>query len=36
VSDFSSIARIYRQTATAQKSAAERLFYRVYVLARKS
>jgi trans-aconitate methyltransferase len=27
VSDFSSIARIYRQTATAQKSAAERLFW---------
>jgi trans-aconitate 2-methyltransferase len=27
LSDFSSIARIYRQTATAQKSAAERLFW---------
>ena len=27
MSDFSSIARIYRQTATAQKSAAERLFW---------
>jgi ubiquinone/menaquinone biosynthesis C-methylase UbiE len=27
VSDFSSIARIYRQTATAQKAAAERLFW---------
>jgi ubiquinone/menaquinone biosynthesis C-methylase UbiE len=27
LSDFASIARIYRQTATAQKSAAERLFW---------
>lgn len=27
MSDFSSIARIYRQTATAQKTAAERLFW---------
>ena len=31
MSDFSSIARIYRQTATAQKSAAERLFWMLRV-----
>jgi trans-aconitate 2-methyltransferase len=31
LSDFSSIARIYRQTATAQKSAAERLFWMLRV-----
>jgi ubiquinone/menaquinone biosynthesis C-methylase UbiE len=31
MSDFSSIAHIYRQTATAQKSAAERLFWMLRV-----